>query len=99
MNIVEIKLYSLQIPFHLPFKHNLIIRKKSNSIILTIKTSDGVIGFGEGTPREYVSGEKMSDNILYFNTFIIPMVKNISINNIDDIRGLVALLNLSLIHI
>jgi len=47
----------MQIPFVEGFGHSLKTRKASNSVIVRLETDEGVVGYGEGAPRPYVTGE------------------------------------------
>ena len=50
---------SLAIPFKLSFKHASAARASTQTIWVRAKGRDGRIGFGEGCPREYVTGESL----------------------------------------
>jgi L-alanine-DL-glutamate epimerase-like enolase superfamily enzyme len=50
---------SLTIPFKLSFKHASAARASTQTIWVRAKGRDGRIGFGEGCPREYVTGESL----------------------------------------
>ena len=45
------------IPFRTTFKHASASRRIAENVIVTIEDEDGVVGFGEGCPRHYVTGE------------------------------------------
>lgn len=49
----------LSIPFTTAFKHASAERASTQALWVELVTQDGVIGFGEGCPREYVSAETM----------------------------------------
>jgi muconate cycloisomerase len=59
MIIETIKIYNLKIPFHRTIKHSLYTRNATESIIAVIRDNNGMQGMGEGTPREYVTGETL----------------------------------------
>jgi muconate cycloisomerase len=44
--------------------HNLAERNSGDSIVAVVEDENGIKGYGEGTPREYVTGEKISDSLL-----------------------------------
>lgn len=57
MRIKDATLYALKIPFVESFSHSTKTRKFSDSIIVRLISEDGVVGYGEGVPRPYVTGE------------------------------------------
>ena len=57
--IESIRASSLAIPFKLSFKHASAARDSTQTIWVRAKGRDGRIGFGEGCPREYVTGESL----------------------------------------
>ncbi len=63
MQIDQINIYPLNIPFNMRFSHSSYSRDKGDSILVTIKINNSIYGVGEGCPRHYVSGETTSDSI------------------------------------
>jgi L-alanine-DL-glutamate epimerase-like enolase superfamily enzyme len=57
--IESIRASSLAIPFKLSFKHASAARTSTQTIWVRARGRDGGIGFGEGCPREYVTGESL----------------------------------------
>ena len=51
------QLFALDIPFQLAITHASHTRTASDSVVLCLETSEGVIGYGEAVPRPYVTGE------------------------------------------
>jgi L-alanine-DL-glutamate epimerase-like enolase superfamily enzyme len=58
--IQKIHIYQLRIPFQLQITHNLASRSTGESIVAVVEDDSGILGYGEGTPREYVTGESVS---------------------------------------
>ncbi len=86
MKISQIKLYAVQIPFIIPINYNHNRNKQSESIVLSVHTEDGKIGYGEGTLRCYVNGDSIHENIgIFTNAYQINPVKEI--NNLKDIEN------------
>lgn len=56
----------LQVPFKMSYNHNLAKRLTSDSVLLKITDQQGFSGFGEATPRYYVTGE---DSVSMIKTF------------------------------
>jgi L-Ala-D/L-Glu epimerase len=49
----------LRIPFKRSFKHASASREMTQSLLVCAQSADGSAGFGEGCPREYVTGESL----------------------------------------
>jgi len=60
MRIEKIRIYNLQIPFCRVVKHGLFSRSETENIIIVLQDNLGNKGFGEGTPRHYVTGENLN---------------------------------------
>ena len=63
MRIEKITIYNLKIPFVRPVRHSLFSRTATESLVVVLHDRDGRCGFGEGTPREYVTGETLADSL------------------------------------
>ncbi|HEY9677432.1 MAG TPA: enolase C-terminal domain-like protein [Drouetiella sp.] len=60
MKITSIDALLITLPFRFAFKHNLASRDFSENLIVRVVIEDGpkrVVGYGEGIPRDYVTGE------------------------------------------
>ena len=69
MVIQSIKIYNLKIPFVRTIKHSLFTRDETESIIVVLQDDDGNQGVGEGTPRQYVTGETLDKSLLAIQRF------------------------------
>lgn len=63
MNINHINIYNLKIPFSRTIKHSLYTRNVTESIVVVIRDNNDNQGMGEGTPRDYVTGESLSKSL------------------------------------
>jgi L-Ala-D/L-Glu epimerase len=63
MKVNRIAIDDLKIPFSRNVRHRLHARQETESIILAVRDSRGLSGFGEGTPRNYVTGERLADSL------------------------------------
>ena len=57
MRIAELIAYHVQIPLKTKIQHASHTRRMTDSVIVRCVLSDGTQGWGEGLPREYVTGE------------------------------------------
>jgi muconate cycloisomerase len=64
MNIERILIYNLKIPFCRTIRHSLYTRRMTESLIVVMMDNQGNLGMGEGTPREYVTGERLNASLI-----------------------------------
>lgn len=57
MKIRSIETFRIVLPFRFSFGHSLASRSESTNLIVKVTLSNGITGFGEGIPRDYVTGE------------------------------------------
>jgi muconate cycloisomerase len=57
MRIVELTVFQVRIPLRKPFRHASHTRTSTDNVVIRCALEDGTIGYGEGVPREYVTGE------------------------------------------
>lgn len=55
--VVEIRLFHARIPLLKKVEHASAVRQESDNLIVRVRLASGIVGFGEGVPREYVTGE------------------------------------------
>ena len=59
MQLVEFEIYSLRIPFAREVSHSLHTWNETSAIVAIARDEHGRCGFGEGTPRSFVTGETL----------------------------------------
>ena len=57
VSIKKIEVLEVELPFKKAFQHALGKRQTSGSVFVKLHLDDGIVGFGEALPREYVTGE------------------------------------------
>src|SRR5205085_9132994 len=57
MRVVELTAFQVRIPLRKPFRHASYTRTSTDNLVVRCKLEDGIVGHGEGVPREYVTGE------------------------------------------
>ncbi len=58
MQIDQVNIYPVLLPFSDEFSHSLRKRKSANNVVVEVVAAQGTIkGYGEGAPRSYVTGE------------------------------------------
>jgi muconate cycloisomerase len=74
MWLKKIHLYLLQIQLCMPIKHYLAERTHSENLVVKVITDSGVVGFGEGIARQYVTGEVMESSLRFLQDHLIPQL-------------------------
>jgi L-Ala-D/L-Glu epimerase len=57
MRINKLEVFHVRIPLKRPFRHASYTRTSTDNVVVRCTLDDGTVGFGEGVPREYVTGE------------------------------------------
>jgi muconate cycloisomerase len=55
--VAAVEVRTAELPFRFSFGHALAERRSSTNVYVKVTLSDGTVGFGEGVPRSYVTGE------------------------------------------
>ncbi len=63
MRVVELTAYQVRIPLVRPIRHASHSRTSTDNLVVRCVLDDGTEGFGEGVPREYVTGETIDSTI------------------------------------
>lgn len=69
MKIASLAIRPLRIPFRVPFRHASAERSVTQSVWVTAQSKDGLMGYGEGCPRDYVTGETDASVAVFFERF------------------------------
>lgn len=83
--IESITARSLEIPFKNAFSHASASRDTTHSLWVDARTRDGAAGYGEGCPRDYVTGETLEGALAFVSAFT-PIWQN----EIRDFESLAA---------
>jgi muconate cycloisomerase len=57
MRVAQLTAWHVRIPLQKPIQHASHTRSETDNLIVRCTLADGTVGFGEGVPREYVTGE------------------------------------------
>ena len=80
----KIFIYQLEIPFQFQITHNLAQRNAGESILVIVQDDEGITGCGEGTPREYVTGETVFKSLATAKS-LAEELSTINFNSPDDL--------------
>jgi L-Ala-D/L-Glu epimerase len=57
MKLTSVTVYALRIPLVEAFRHHTAGRTLADSVVVRVQADNGAVGYGEGAPRAYVTGE------------------------------------------
>jgi muconate cycloisomerase len=63
VRVVEMVAYHVRIPLRKPIKHASHSRGETDNVLIRCVLDDGTEGFGEGVPRDYVTGETIDSDL------------------------------------
>jgi L-alanine-DL-glutamate epimerase-like enolase superfamily enzyme len=86
MNIVKINIYKHERPLRVEFHSSLASRTNIDSIIVRLEFENGISGYGESTPKEYVTGETNFTVIETIKNYFSPILFSYEVNSKDDIE-------------
>ena len=74
MKIIGATCFALRIPFVEAFGHSASVRSRSDSVVVRLTADDGTMGYGEGLPRPYVTGETVETCIEHIAHCLWPAI-------------------------
>jgi L-alanine-DL-glutamate epimerase-like enolase superfamily enzyme len=57
MRVRQLTVYVVRLPLKRPFTHATAARHDSENVFIRCELADGTTGWGDGVPRDYVTGE------------------------------------------
>ena len=66
MRLTELELETVAIPFRHPFEHASAVRQRTSGVWIRARSATGRVGYGEGCPRPYVTGEDVASATAFF---------------------------------
>src|SRR5687768_6761480 len=63
MRALELTAFHVRIRLRRPFRHASRTRTETDNLIVRCVLGDGTIGYGEGLPREYVTGDTIDSSL------------------------------------
>jgi muconate cycloisomerase len=69
-----VTLFVVRIPFKQPFRHALATRHFAENVIVQVRSQEGVVGYGEALPREYVTGESVASVLDSLQRYWAPLL-------------------------
>ncbi len=75
MQVRQVILKKIDIPFNITFKHASAERSRTESVLVEMRSDSGFVGYGESCPRQYVTSEDL-DSVSAFMRENIDSFKN-----------------------
>ncbi|MCX5891894.1 MAG: dipeptide epimerase [Deltaproteobacteria bacterium] len=72
MIIRKVDIWRLHLPFLSPIKHNLATHTSSANLVVKVTADTPRPGYGEGVPRDFVTGETISASLAFLVETLIP---------------------------
>jgi muconate cycloisomerase len=88
MKIRSVALYHLELPLAQAFSHSAKHRTVSDALIARVESDQGVVGFGEGAPRPYVTGETLDSAIACVASQVWPALRGTTFPALRATAGL-----------
>lgn len=63
VGLATLKAFHVRIPLRKTIKHASYTRRESENLVVECRLADGTVGYGEGVPREYVTGETVATGL------------------------------------
>ena len=87
MQLKRIEFFRLQIPLCMPIKHYLAERTSSENLVVKVVSDSGAVGYGEGIPREYVTGETTATSLTFLRNQLIPQSNGLHWEDSEELLG------------
>src|SRR5438552_11576288 len=72
MRVVELTAFQVRIPLRKPFRHASYVRTATDNVVVRCVLEDKTVGYGEGVPREYVTGETIDSALALLGRSDLP---------------------------
>jgi len=72
IGVRSIDLHHVLVPLRKPIRHASFERSQSDNLVVRVILGDGTVGFGEGVPRSYVTGETIASTFACLAALDLP---------------------------
>jgi L-Ala-D/L-Glu epimerase len=83
--VTELRLFAVDLPFKVAFRHAAAARTTSESLFLRMALDSGVDGWGEALPRAYVSGERREDAFALLRDQVLPALVGRTFQSLPEV--------------
>jgi L-Ala-D/L-Glu epimerase len=88
--IQKIEILTVRLPFRFSFGHSLAERSSSVNVLIRLTLANGIVGYGEGVPRDYVTGETVEGAVEALHERLAPVIIGRELTTIEDVPALAA---------
>jgi L-Ala-D/L-Glu epimerase len=88
--VAAVDVLTVELPFRFSFGHALAERSSSTNVVVRVRLEDGTVGYGEGVPREYVTGETVESVVGALTARLVPQVVGSGFDDTDAVAELLA---------
>lgn len=88
--VSHIDVLTAELPFRFSFGHALAERTSSTNVLVRLALADGSVGWGEGVPREYVTGETIEGATAALADRLAPALLGATVGEAEDVPELLA---------
>jgi hypothetical protein len=74
MIIRQVDIWHLQLTFLSPIKHSLATHQGTNNLVVKVSTDGPLPGYGEGVPRDFVTGETLAGSLAFLTETLAPAI-------------------------
>ena len=74
MRIERLDIFSFPVPFNVVFRHASASRAQAENLIVAAYSDCGQVGYGEGCPRDYVTGETVEGGAAFIRIHAAPII-------------------------
>ncbi|MCB2226842.1 MAG: hypothetical protein KQH53_09205 [Desulfarculaceae bacterium] len=74
MHITSLSAYLIRWPFSLAVSHSLASNTATANVVVALTDGQGQVGYGEGVPRSYVTGEEVESSLAALKSGLGPLV-------------------------
>ena len=72
VGVRSLELFHVLVPLRKPIRHASFERRESDNLVVRATLTDGSVGYGEGVPRSYVTGETIATTFDALTRFDLP---------------------------
>ena len=87
MRIERLGVFTFRVPFKVVFRHASASRDRAENLIVAAR-ADGSVGYGEGCPRDYVSGETVASGFRFIRTHADALIRDV--RDLPSLRAWIA---------
>ncbi len=88
MKIRQFTARIIDVPLKRPFRHASAVRSESRNLLVSCELDTGIVGWGEGVPREYVTGETPENDIAALAAYPLAEIFTADCGNWGEVIGM-----------